>query len=364
MFGLTTIRNWYGKFERPISSFSLIGGFVFDAIFLKRVDLFWENFWIFVHLAVVAICIVLINLRKYRTEEETDPSKLHFWYVNILQFFFGGLLSTFLVFYFRSATLSASWPFFLILGLAFVANERLKRHFSRLEFQISLLFLCLFSFLIFYVPVLVHSINQWTFVLSGFLSLVIITVFLRLLSRFSKENLFGHKHKLIISIAGIFLVMNVLYFTNIIPPLPLSLKDSGIYHAVLHNSNGDYVIQTENESWWQKYFALYPDFHLVSGDVVYAFSSVFSPESFNTSIVHEWQYFNQKTNDWTTEGKVSLSVACGRGGGYRTYSARVDLNSGHWRVNVLTLSGLVLGSLRFNVVPVVVEPILNTKISQ
>ena len=32
-------RSWYGRFERPISSLSLIAGFVFDALTLKRVDL-------------------------------------------------------------------------------------------------------------------------------------------------------------------------------------------------------------------------------------------------------------------------------------------------------------------------------------
>jgi len=364
MFGLVTIRNWYGKFERPISSFSLLGGFIFDAIFLKRVDLFWENFWIFVHLVVVAFCIVLINLKKYQPEEETDPSKPHFWYVNILQFFFGGLLSTFLVFYFRSATLSASWPFLLLLGLAFMANERLKRQYSRLSFQISLLFLSIFSFLIFYVPVLVHSINQWTFILSGILSLIVISVFLYILARFSRDRFYEHARRLTVSILGIFFVMNILYFANIIPPLPLSLKNSGIYHSVSHNSNGDYIVQTETEGWWSKYFALYPDFYLVPGDVVYAFSSVFSPESFNTSIVHEWQYLDPKSDKWITEGRVSLSVTGGRGGGYRTYSTRVDLVPGHWRVNVLTPTDLVLGRLRFNVVSTNTEPILNTETSQ
>ena len=284
MLGLRKIRDWYGKFERPISSLSLIGGFVFDAIFLKRVDLFWENFWIFTHLLIVALCIIIINRVEHHAMDESNPAKLHFWLLNILQFFFGGLLSTFLVFYFRGATLSTSWPFLLVLGLAFLANERLKRHYSRLEFQISLLFLCLFSFLIFYVPVIVHSISQWTFLLSGVLSLVIITFFLRILRRLSREKFSGHTRGLVFSLAGIFVVMNILYFTNIIPPLPLSLKDSGIYHSLVHNPSGGYSVEVEPESWWSKYFTLYPDFHLPPGEVVYAYSSVFSPESFSLYI--------------------------------------------------------------------------------
>jgi len=35
---INRLKNWYGKYERPISSLSLIGGFVFDALTLRRVD--------------------------------------------------------------------------------------------------------------------------------------------------------------------------------------------------------------------------------------------------------------------------------------------------------------------------------------
>ena len=64
MFSFEPIRNFYGRFERPISSLSLIAGFVFDAITLKRVDMFWENFWIIAHLVIVGTFITLIHLRE------------------------------------------------------------------------------------------------------------------------------------------------------------------------------------------------------------------------------------------------------------------------------------------------------------
>lgn len=97
------IRNFYGRFERPISSLSLISGFIFDAITLKRVDTFWENIWILGHLLNVGIFIILIHTQEKKEGDEANPGRKHFWYVNILQFFFGGILSTYLVFYFRSA---------------------------------------------------------------------------------------------------------------------------------------------------------------------------------------------------------------------------------------------------------------------
>ncbi len=362
MFGLKHIRDWYGRFERPISSISLVVGFILGAIFLKQVDFFWENFWIFVHLVLIALSIILINYIEHHERDEDNPEKLHFWLLNLLQLLFGGVLSTFLVFYFRSATLSTSWPFLLILFFAILANERLKRHYSRLNFQIGFFYLSLFSFFIFFIPILVHRVGAWVFALSGVMSLVVIISFLYLLVKITKEKSLKHPRRLVITVGSIFLIINVLYFTNIIPPLPLSLKDSGIYHSVTRDPAGFYVVEGEEQG-WLGYFELYPDFHLVYGEVVYAFSSVFSPASFYTGVVHEWQHQDRGTGDWTTEGRVSLAVSGGRDGGYRTYSTRAELEEGYWRVNVLTSSGLVLGRLRFNVVQTNVEPILITEVS-
>jgi hypothetical protein len=109
--------TWYKRYERPISSLSLVGGFVFDALTLKRVDLFWENFWVIVHLLVVGTSILV--LRSIERETDEKSKELRFWLINILQFTFGGLFSTFLVFYFRSAPISISWPFLLLLTVAF-----------------------------------------------------------------------------------------------------------------------------------------------------------------------------------------------------------------------------------------------------
>src|SRR5579864_3352928 len=106
------LRTAYARFERPISSASLFGGFAFDAVTLKRVDTFWENFWVILHLAAVGVCILLINRRKKPGVDPAAASKAQFWFINLLQFFFGGLLSTYLVFYFRSGSLRVSWPFF------------------------------------------------------------------------------------------------------------------------------------------------------------------------------------------------------------------------------------------------------------
>ena len=353
-------RNWYGRYERPISSLSLILGFVFDILTLKRVDTLWENFWILGHIIIVGVFIVMVHVNESEEGGEKNPEKIHFWYVNILQFFFGGLLSAFLVFYFRSADIFVTWPFLLLLLLAFIANESLKRHYIQLTFQISLFFLSIYSFAIFLVPVLVHRIGADVFIISGLLSLLFIFIFNRILFYFVRDKFQKSRAMISFVVLGIFLFVNFLYFTNLIPPIPLSLKDGGIYHSIEKNQDGNYDITYEDRG-WRGYFELYPDFRETSSAPVYAYSAVFSPKDLNLTIVHEWQYYDETQNKWITGSLINLSVLGGRDGGFRTYSMRSNLAPGKWRVNIKTEQGLVISRLRFNIVTVDSEPVLTTE---
>lgn len=345
------VRDFYQRFEKQISSFALIGGFLFDALTIRRADTLWENAWVVTHLFIVAVCIVLINLEEHKgTDLPGSESKTHFWLLNILQFSFGGLMSTFLILYFRSATLLVSWPFILILAAAFIANERSKRHYTRLVLQISLFFLSLFTFAIFVIPVLIHRIGPPIFILSGLVSLSILWLFLAFLKKYTHERFYKSRKLLWLSIFGVYAGMNLLYFTNIIPPIPLSLKDSGVYHTINKDAFGDYLVGYEDHG-WRGMFKVYEDIHVRYGDPIYAYSAVFSPARLNTVIVHNWQHYNNTTNRWEDEGNVTIPITGGRDEGYRTYSEKRYLTKGRWRVNVQTPEGQVIGRILFNVVP-------------
>lgn len=358
-FSLHNIRDWYSRYERPVSSASLIGGFIFDALTLKRVDLFWENIWVIAHFLVIAFFIVLINLQENESLNEKDATKAHFWYINILQFFFGGLLSTFLVFYYRSSTLVDTWPFLLLLSIAFIANESLKKHYARLTFQISFFFLSLMAFSIFIIPVIFHRIGSDIFLISGAISLLILFLFLLGLKFITKEKFYQSKKIICLSIGSIYLTTNILYFANLIPPIPLSLKEAGVYHSITRNKTGNYIVQSEQKN-LSDYFAWQENFHTTKEDTAYAYSAVFSPALFNTEIIHNWQKYNQKTKQWTTISRVKLSTTGGRDNGYRTYS-RIKITPGIWRVNIETSTSQLIGRLRFNAIQINIKPELITK---
>ncbi len=344
------VGQWYVRWERPISSISLISGFVFDAITLTRVDLFWENVWVLAHMLAVAVCIVLINFTENMRLKGKDPEKVHFWLINILQFFFGGILSTFLVYYFRSGTITVSWPFILILAGAFVANERLKHHYSRLVFQVSLFFLSVFAFAIFIVPVIVHSIGPWIFILCGVVSIAVIWLFILILRSASHERFRKSKWPLLISLATIFISINFLYFYNLIPPLPLSLKDGGIYHSLTVNAPGNYTVTSEPAAPWWDFFEIYKPVHIATGTPLFAYTAVFSPAQFQFNVTHEWQRYDTATGQWITMARIPLGVAGGADGGWRTFSEIIPTLPGKWRVNVKTPGGAVIGRIDFAVI--------------
>lgn len=359
MFFIEPVRNWYARFERPISSLSLVLGFIFDAVTLKRVDTLWENLWILGHLLVVAVFMILIHLQEDEAGSEANPGKIHFWYVNILQFSFGGILSTYLVFYFRSTDILSTWPFLLLLAIAFIANESMKRHYIRLSFQISLLFLSIYSFAIFLLPVLMHSIGVWVFLASGIVSLAAIALFIMILFYLTKDKFKESRKMILILIFGIFTLINFFYFTNLIPPIPLSLKDGGVYHSIQKKDNGNYDVTYEDYGWFG-YFKLYPEFTEVAGNPVYAFSAIFSPKNLDTTIIHEWEHYDDEEG-WLTKSTINLPVVGGRDNGFRTYSVRSNLQAGKWRVNIKNIRGQIIGRIRFNIVTSDTEPQLNAK---
>jgi hypothetical protein len=348
---IPNIKAWYWKYERILSSCSLVGGFIFDIFALQRVDLFIENFWILTHLLVAAAGIVFINLLE-NTRQKLKASTagiFHFWLIIVIQFSFGGLLSTFLVFYFRAATLAASWPFFLFLAAAFVCNEVLKHHYDRLVFQVSLLFLSIYAFAIYGVPIIVHRIGDDIFVLSGLVSLAAIWLFLMLMRAVSHERFRQSRIPVLSSIVVIFVVMNILYFANLIPPLPLSIKDSGVFHSIQRQADGNFVAEYEDQG-WLGFFRLSDIYHEVPGEPVYVFTAVFSPAELNTTIIHRWEYFDNTKRSWITETKIPLSIIGGRGEGYRTYSYKKDLTPGFWRVDAETESGASIGRINFKII--------------
>lgn len=350
---------WY---ERYISPLALIAGFIADNLFLtRRVDLLQTNLLFFTYLTVAGLGIILLNML------ETGKIKT-MWIVNAtplipvaVQFAFGGLFSGFLSLYSRSAAFATSWIFVVVVAALLLGNERFTRLYVRFTFQISIYFAVLFSFLIFFLPVVFSQIGPWMFVLSGGVSVVCIALFFGILLRAAPERAKQNWTWSVRAVAGIYIVFNILYFTNAIPPLPLSLRDAGVYHSISHTDTG-YELSYEPLPWYQEYLRYNTVFHQVAGEPVYVWSAIFAPTNLTTTVFHDWQRYDDATGKWVTTNSFSYPIVGGRDGGYRGYSVKGDVTPGAWRVRVVTRYGQVIGQVSFTVVGVGTEPALSTTV--
>ncbi|MEK7135252.1 MAG: DUF2914 domain-containing protein [Patescibacteria group bacterium] len=340
---IAKLKNWYETYERKISVASLASGFFVDALTMQRIDALRENLWIAGNLLLAGLCIVLLNRGK------SEGAK-HFWLSNLLQFSFGTLLGSVFIFYFRSATLSATWPFLLMLLVAMLGNELYQKRYEKLAFQLSFFYFSLFSFTIFLVPLFLKNIGAEIFVLSGVVSLVLLWLFLEVLRRFAREKFIEGRTHIWVLVSLIFICINGLYFTNLIPPIPLSMKEAGIYHSIEKSTKGNYIVEAEVRG-PEKYFTLREPIHWKQGEALYAYTAIFSPGSLNTDIAHEWQY-KDEAGEWVTATRIPLYLSGGRQGGFRTYSNKYNFTPGDWRVDVKTLRGQLIGRISFEIIVV------------
>lgn len=338
--------HWY---ERYISPVALIVGFLADNyILLRRVDLWQTNAILFSYLFIAALGIILINL----IESERIRWR---WMVTVaplipvvVQFAFGGLFSGYLSLYSRSAGFAASWIFVIAVAALLIGNERFTRLYVRFSFQMSLYFFVLFSFFIFFLPVLFKAIGPAMFIISGLMSLAVLALFMRILRFLTPEIVKRERTRVARSVAVIFVVFNVLYFLNIIPPLPLALKEAGVYHAVTKVGT-EYHLSAEQEPWYVRLLSYNTVFHASLGQNAYVYSAVFAPSGLSTTIYHEWQHYDAALGGWTTATTQSFPINGGRDGGYRGYSVKSNLALGKWRVNVKTQYGQLIGRVTFTV---------------
>ena len=343
---MARVREFVERYERRLSAFAIICAFIIDSVTLERIDDTLTYSLLLLYLGVVGTGIVLINL--YESGKLSRLSAEGYaWLFIAMQFCFGGLLGRFLIYYSRSGSLAVSWPFLLILFSLLIANEFAKQYYTRLYLQISLFFLCLFSFLIFFVPLLLGQMGDMIFVLSGVLSLGIIGLFLRFLAQLVPDRINPNRSTLVALVLGIFLLINGLYFSNSIPPLPLSLRDTGVYHSVVKSGDGYDVRGEKPEAF--AFLKFHDTIHLAAGEPAYVYSAIFAPTHFGTSVVHNWQQYDELRKIWVTESTVSFPIVGGQNRGYRGYSLRSNIAEGLWRVNIETERGAVIGRVQFEV---------------
>ncbi len=348
--------SWY---ERYVSPISLLVGFTIDNIAIRHIDLWLSSFVLAGYLGLAAVGTVIINLVETGRLRHGVILKVAPFVPVVVQFAFGGLFSGFVILYSRSAAIAVSWVFVVLLAAFLLGNERFRKFYTRFPFQVGILFFGLYSFMIFYVPMVTKMIGPWMFALSSAISLLLIALYLYVSSFYIRSLVIETRTAVARTVAGIFFFITILYFLGAIPPLPLALRDVGVLHSI-QRSGDVYTITYEPRTWYELYLRYKQEYHRSPGEAVYVYTAIFAPSGISTDIIHEWQRFDERRGEWVTESTVTFPINGGREGGYRGYSQKRDVQAGEWRVNVLTEYRQLIGRVAFEVLNVPAKVPLTT----
>jgi hypothetical protein len=347
-------RHWYQRYEKYYAVVAFIIGFAYDSLTLTRIDRLLDNLILLGYAFAAGGLIVIIGrIERGRMKQSWFARHLDLT-TSAVHFCLGSLLSSYVVFYFKSAAVDKSFIFVGLLVGLMLANEFFSHRLRNLKLLCAIYFFCCFAFLTFFLPVITHIMNDAMFIASGLLSFVFIGVIIALID----PGRFQHNRREVLSMAQlpvvIFVGLLILYFQNWVPPVPLALKEGGIYRSVRHLGD-KYEVRYREPSWWQFWKRDEREFECAPGDAIYCFAAVFAPTALHERIIHEWQQQNAD-GDWIIRDRLSYPIVGGRDGGYRGYTLKKKTASGRWRVEVRTVGGRLLGRIPFEVVTVPQRP--------
>jgi hypothetical protein len=338
-------REYLTKHKRRISPALFFSGFVFDLFTLNRVDTLFDNFILLGHLVVITLSIIFIHLGKRDQVFSSFTERLILFAPFTLVFSFGGVLSGFVIFYTKSASIFSNWPFLLILYILFISSEILFSKYQQTMFQVGMWFAATLSFTIFFIPVITKNVGPWTFLLSNIISVFVGWIFIHMLIK-AYEPIRRRLAMVKTMFVMISLAFIAAYFLNIIPPIPLSMNESGIYHLVSRDAAGTLTARAEPRGFFEK-FLPETDISITPGSQVYGYTAVFSPAGINTTLQHVWEY-KEKGGRWKEFSRSTFAVNGGRLGGFRWYSF-VSPFEGEWRIRTLSIYGQEIGQTPFTV---------------
>ena len=270
-------------------------GVSYDILTLTRIDQLQDNLILLLYLLLLGVLIVLTGrLGIEPASAATSLAELPFvsrwllqarpYYPMATQFLLGGLFSAYAIFYSRSATLTGTAIFFVLLVVFLVGNEFLHDRLSNLRLLVSLYALVCFAFFTFFLPVMTGIMNTAIFLVGAVLSAAVTLRVVQLIYLNNPDR--SRREAIGVSVPALALIGLLVgfYFLNWIPPVPLSLKYGGFYHEV--KRAGDRFELSFEKQWYQ--LLKRSDDTFPADEPIYCFTAVFAPVDLNTTVYQHW----------------------------------------------------------------------------
>jgi hypothetical protein len=340
------IKEFRGRHARLESVLFFVGGFLFDAVMLNRID---EPSMLIQQGAYLLLSGAILALTQRYEHTGAEPPKLlrKVWRYadHLIHFMLGTLLNAYTIFYFQSASGLTALGFLVTVAFLLAVNEMPRFHRYGPVMLYGLLSICLTSYLAYLFPVLLGSIRPWMFYLAVLVALVPIAAHAHLLLRWTKDPRLVLRRALIPAL-GVQLAFVLLYALRIAPPVPLATKEMGIYHDVRREQGGRRLFH--QSVGWKFWHHGDQDFLERPGDRAYCFARIFAPARFHDRIYVVWS-FDDPRRGWQTVQRLPLSVSASGERGFATEAYLTTPAEGDWRVEVTSEDGRTMGLLRFTV---------------
>jgi Protein of unknown function (DUF2914) len=367
------VQAWRERNATREMVFFLLAGFVFDVVTLSRID-DWAT--LAQQGAYLGLLGALLLLEQRDALGLAAPpawlAKVWRFSEDAIHFLFGSLLSSFALFYFKSADVLTSFAFLAVLFGLLVGNELPRFRALGPVMRVALFSLCLTSYLAYLLPVLVGVVRAWLFVLAVLLACGVLAVATRTMARWTGDARLALRQVLAPGL-GVQVLLLVLYFLRLTPPVPLAIQRMGIYHEVTKEGR-DYLLSQQWPTWgqwwsdarqrgvmdtllstpwpsWKVWQSGDQDFLARPGDKVFAFAAVFAPRGFNDEVVARW-YYHDPVRGWVSRGERATTVQGTADRGFRTvFSMSYRDVPGDYRVDITTREGHVIGTKYFTILP-------------
>lgn len=344
---VSKLKAFLHRHDKYAAIIYFILGFIWDWVTLERIDQFYSNFVLLGHLICLMISLYIFNLAGDGRWEGTFLEKYQSYSSLAIQFFLGALVSAYMVFFFRSASLGRTMVFLILLMFLYIANEMFKHRISNKYLQFGAFFFVAFTYFEFIIPVFVGTMSTFIFIISGFVALGLTLFFIQFVywkspSTRREVNL----AKLSSIIVGIYIMINAFYYFNMIPPVPLALE-SGLMAYHIDKKDNSYWLSYDRDKTYKIWRSYNHEMAYMPGDSIFAYTSIFAPTDLNKEVAHRWKWYNPEAEQWEVSDEIGYEVKGGRDGGYRGFTFKTNLQPGDWEIDVITKEGLILGTINF-----------------
>jgi len=246
--------------------------------------------------------------------------------VEVLHFFYGGLLSAYVVLYLKSSSRARPLVFFVVLVMLMVFNEMPQVRRAGYRLRLGLYAFCVISFLNYVVPILIGRMSGWVFLLAlGASAGVVWLVADRLAAKEADRKTV--RARLFMPALVVCVVIGVLYVFRLIPPVPLSVQFQGIYHDV-RREDSSFVLTYEKPPLHLFWRHESRPFRRRPGDRLHYFVRVFAPTRFQHEVFARWEH--EAEDGWRTRDRIRLPILGGRAEGFRAYAVKSNFEPGRW----------------------------------